>query len=363
MSAGQPITQFPLPPAPLIGTELVPMAVIGAISGISQATNAVVTVSNPSSANPFTVGQSVALNGVGGMVQINGLVALVSAIGGVQGAWTFTVPINSSAFTAYTAGGVASMTYSAHLGSMQLAAGTYNPTFQSGNVQWIGANGLLAADNNMIYGQLLPNPSGVVGPCLLLGSGGGGGVPVTFAIIMDQAFDNVTPGNRLIITSGETQPAGTQPGGSYLDYGGASFGGTGGLRSVQGGSSANAAGGPAVFKGGAATGSTGAAIPGDAFVEGGDTGQQGANVHLIMTLLNGVAGDVRIRVNSTILIQFLQFGEIFLTQSGTGAGSAGQALVSGGLGAPAKWRAGFSGTRVIGGETYTWDNGQLLSII
>ena len=73
-----------------------------AISGISQAASAVVTLSSAAGTNPVPVGAQLTFGGVTGMTQINGLQGTVSAIGGVSGAWTATVNINSSAFSAYT---------------------------------------------------------------------------------------------------------------------------------------------------------------------------------------------------------------------------------------------------------------------
>lgn len=75
------------------------------ISGISQAASAVVTISTVSGTNPLFVGTLLQFVAVVGMTQINGLVGTVSAIGGVSGAWTATVNINSSGFTAYASGG------------------------------------------------------------------------------------------------------------------------------------------------------------------------------------------------------------------------------------------------------------------
>jgi hypothetical protein len=78
-----------------------------AISGITNAASAVVTLSSPAAVNPVSVNGVLSFSGVGGMVQINGLAGTVTAIGGVSGAWTATVNINSGAFGAYTAGGTA----------------------------------------------------------------------------------------------------------------------------------------------------------------------------------------------------------------------------------------------------------------
>lgn len=69
-----------------------------AVTAISKATRAVLTVG----ANSFVVGESVHVSGVAGMVQINGLRALITA----RDASTITVAINSAAFSTYTSGGV-----------------------------------------------------------------------------------------------------------------------------------------------------------------------------------------------------------------------------------------------------------------
>lgn len=75
------------------------------ITGITQAANAVVTISTGGSTNPFAVGNVVTFASVVGMTQINGLQGTVTAIGGVTTAWTITTSINSTAFTAWSSGG------------------------------------------------------------------------------------------------------------------------------------------------------------------------------------------------------------------------------------------------------------------
>ena len=77
------------------------------ITGITQAANAVVTISTAGASNPFAVGNSIAFASVGGMTQINSVAGLVTAIGGASGAWTITTNINSTAFTAWSSGGTA----------------------------------------------------------------------------------------------------------------------------------------------------------------------------------------------------------------------------------------------------------------
>ena len=69
------------------------------ISSISKAANAVITLSG--GPHTYEIGQAVHISGVVGMTQINGLRALITAIG----EFTITVAINSTAFSTYTSGG------------------------------------------------------------------------------------------------------------------------------------------------------------------------------------------------------------------------------------------------------------------
>lgn len=69
-----------------------------AITGITKAGSAVLEVGT----NTFLVGESVAVSGVAGMTQINGLRALITA---KPDSTHITVAINSSAFSTYTSGG------------------------------------------------------------------------------------------------------------------------------------------------------------------------------------------------------------------------------------------------------------------
>jgi Chaperone of endosialidase len=77
----------------------------GTITAITLAASAVVTISMVSVANPFAVNCPVSFEGVGGTTQINGLFGTVTAVGGSSGAWTITVNINSTGFSAFTSGG------------------------------------------------------------------------------------------------------------------------------------------------------------------------------------------------------------------------------------------------------------------
>ena len=213
------------------------------------------------------------------------------------------------------------------------AAGVYEPAFQAGYVQYAGPGNTFAANTNFIFGTELPNPSGTNAPGLLLGSG----VPQAW-LITDEAETPTTPGINLGIAAGETQPSGTENGGLLELYGGASFGGTGGAVNIQGGTALNGTGGTTTIAGGNSTNG----LPGPLFLIGGQTGTQGANVELIMTELNGIPGAIIFRVNSTQLYEFAATGAIFIGASG--AGLAGQPLVSGGAAASPEWQEGYTGT-------------------
>jgi hypothetical protein len=104
MPVGVQISVLPVSPL-LTGTELLPLVTVGVITALTQASSVVATFNTVSPSNPFSIGQDVAFSGVTGMTQINSLHGIVSAIGGASGAWTVTVPINSTAFSAYTSGG------------------------------------------------------------------------------------------------------------------------------------------------------------------------------------------------------------------------------------------------------------------
>ena len=72
-----------------------------AITGITQASIAVLTIDG----HPFTVGDPFQVTGVSGMTQINGLQGYVTFVTPN----TIAVTINSSSFSAYTSGGVATL--------------------------------------------------------------------------------------------------------------------------------------------------------------------------------------------------------------------------------------------------------------
>ena len=70
-----------------------------AITGVTQANPAVLTATTN-----FAVGQTIQINGVAGMIQLNGNTYTVTANGGT----TVTINVDSTVFTAYTSGGTAS---------------------------------------------------------------------------------------------------------------------------------------------------------------------------------------------------------------------------------------------------------------
>jgi hypothetical protein len=233
-----------------------------------------------------------------------------------------------------------------------VAAGTYEAPFLSGSIQVKGADGSLAGYGDLQWGFNLPNASGT--PCSGLLVGGAGKSQVV--ILTDEQIPG-QKGITVIRTAGDassTAPA-NQNGGDLLDFAGGTINGQGGLAKYQAGTSVNAQGGTVILHGGNST--NGAAGP--AYVQAGETGTAGNNVELIATKLSGVAGEIRFRVNSTILQQILEHGEIVLTQSGTGAGAAGQVLTSGGLGASPSWQGGTTlstpGYTILpGGAIFQW---------
>ena len=226
------------------------------------------------------------------------------------------------------------------------SSGTYQPQFNSGPVQFAGPNGSFLGSDNLIFGTKIPNPAHDFpsggGVSLLIGTGGAENPNRDAWIITDQAFDPTLDGNTLGITAGETQGSGTANGGLLWLLGGAAFGGTGGELRLQAGTSRNGPGGFTQVLGGNSTGGP----AGDLFLSGGQAGTIGANVHLIMTVLNGVAGVIRIRANSSILYEIQSTGAIFI--GATGAGLAGSPLISGGPAGSPQWaNTYFTGTVTI----------------
>jgi hypothetical protein len=121
-----------------------------AITNITQAASAVVTSTDGGTANPFAATTYLYFAAVGGMTQINGLTGLVTATGGSVGAWTATVAINSSAFSAYTSGGTASPAGSPG------GAGLYLTSATNGQTQICFSKNTIRADvgNAFLVNQL-----------------------------------------------------------------------------------------------------------------------------------------------------------------------------------------------------------------
>lgn len=357
-ATGVQISQLPTAPV-LSGSEWVPLVSIGHISAITKAVSAVITISDTTGVNPFSPGQQIYIGSAGGMTQINGQGAVISAAGGSSGSWTITVPIDSTAFSTFTSGGQITSTVNIPLSLIRLAAGLYNATFLSGNVQYAGPSGLLAGDNNLIFGKAIPNPGGTPGPALLLGSGGGSGINVEAWFISDQAFDTATPGNDIGHTAGETQPGSSQRGGNWSVYAGATDLGTGGQLLAQGGTAARGIPGLTVFQGASNTDQSHPA--GDIFFVAGEVGSTGASWHLIMTMTNGVAGVGHVKVNSTNILDFYSDGSLYFYGSNH-FGSPIAPCISRGPGQPAGWGSAADGlltaTRTVAvGQTVTIVNG------
>lgn len=235
-------------------------------------------------------------------------------------------------------------------GSGVAAAGTYTPAFLAGTIQYCGPGNVLAAAGDFQVGFLWPNASGVPSAGLFIGGAG----KTQIVYITDEQLPG-QKGITVIREAGDasaTLPA-TDDGGDLLDFAGGTLHGNGGTAKYQGGTSVSLRGGDSILHGGNSTTGT----PGNAVIMGGETGTAaGSSTLLFMIKPTGAPGfgDVRIVKGdgggppggtTTILIQFLDNGEIYLTSSGTGAGLAGQPMVSGGIGAPAKWLStGFTGT-------------------
>lgn len=117
------------------------------ITGISQASQAVVTA-----ANTFAVGDPVYITGVGGMTQITEQMYVVIA----ASATNFTIGIDSTGFSAYTSGGTAIKNASLNwqLGAWGKGAAAYAATFPNAvsffedRLFWAGGGGGIAAGIN-----------------------------------------------------------------------------------------------------------------------------------------------------------------------------------------------------------------------
>lgn len=118
MTAGAPVLSYissngVTPYSTAAGVEFVPLTGLPAaatntnltITGISAATNASITATHAFTSADVGV-TTVTIHGVKGMTQINGLSGVIQS---VTSTTSFTVNINSSAFSAYTSGGIANI--------------------------------------------------------------------------------------------------------------------------------------------------------------------------------------------------------------------------------------------------------------
>lgn len=85
------------------------LGIFSTITAITKAAQAQVTVSTGGALNPALVGNEVTFGSVGGMTGLNGQTARILTNGGVTGAWTFTINIDTTGMGAFTAGGTATM--------------------------------------------------------------------------------------------------------------------------------------------------------------------------------------------------------------------------------------------------------------
>lgn len=126
-----------------------PKAAAKTITAITKATNAQIT----STAHGYTVGDIITIQGVSGMTEINGKVATVRT---TPTSDTFTVDVNSTAFTNYTSGGSA---YKAEI-FMDDRAG--NLTAQSGSTTAYGTVNYVTGAITLITDIAVPNAANIV---------------------------------------------------------------------------------------------------------------------------------------------------------------------------------------------------------
>lgn len=243
----------------------------------------------------------------------------------------------------------------------------YESTFQSGQIAYGGPNGSLQTNANFRLGLLLPNASGIDCPGIFVG--GAGQVQVVYIT------DEQLPGQKGITVIREagdasTSGAATDDGGDLLDFAGGTLNGNGGQYKAQGGTSVNAIAGDATLAGGNATGTNPNAQAGNAVVSSGQVGKKvGVGVILSANTPPGASGTAVIRhqfgAASTILcIDEYPDGSLFLYDitghpARGGFGLAGQALVSGGPGAPTQWLTAFTGTITTAKLTTAGANGSM----
>jgi hypothetical protein len=228
------------------------------------------------------------------------------------------------------------------------AAGVYLPTFQAGYIQYCGPGNTLAANTNFLFGLLIPNATGVPVPAMLIGAG------VPQAAIVTDAVLAGNHGINLVIEAGDAASPSSDVGGQLWVIGGAGFNGKGGQMLVQGGTSLNGPGGDVQIQGGNSTNGLG----GNVYIIGGQDGKGGGSIHLIMTQLNGIFGQIVLRVNSVVLFTITKDGAIFCAASG--AGLPGNPLISGGPNGQVTWlNTAFTGTVTTAKLTPGGSNGSM----
>jgi hypothetical protein len=100
-----------------------------AITGATQANPAVLTIPG----NTFAVGQSITINNVGGMTQLNGNTYTITAISGSS----VTINVNSTGFGAYTSGGTAINAHGINFASITLMTQKCYGSYTDGT-NWYG---------------------------------------------------------------------------------------------------------------------------------------------------------------------------------------------------------------------------------
>lgn len=221
------------------------------------------------------------------------------------------------------------------------AAGTYLPTFLSGEVQLTGPGGYVTSYGDLGFSLLSPGPAGSPGPFLRVAGAG-----KVFGQIGTDAQIPGQDGISLYIAAGDTDPSGTSNGGTLWDFAGGSFGGRGGDRKVQAGTSVHGPGGDVYLLGG--NNKSGDASAGNIYLLAGTNGNAGGSIKIYATNLNNVAGDISFWLgqpdipHSVPLWTMSHTGALF--PGNQGAGNPGDVLVSAGnLASPSWGPAGLKG--------------------
>jgi hypothetical protein len=239
------------------------------------------------------------------------------------------------------------------------AAGVYNATFVSGEVQVTGPQGYLTSYGDFGFSLLSPGPGGT-GPFLRVA-----GATKNFGQIGTDAQVPNQHGIDLFVAAGDTAVTGSAVrGGNLWLFGGASQSSQGGLLNLQAGSSVNGVGGDVTIFGGNNTANNAAA--GNIYMVAGTTGNAGGNIKIYATKLGSVAGDISFWLgqpdipHSVPLWTMSHTGALFPASSGAGTAAdvvnaiAPSVLVTGGnLASPLWTQLGVAGsiTLTLSGAT------------